>query len=100
VKDALFIFVILFAMGFIVACSKTNAPQIEGGHIFDGKPGTWDPTWQGYSCATPDHTAPKPVAKKKHVKLVCDSKAGCIYVPTDAIIRKNVLVDKKKAVSK
>jgi hypothetical protein len=22
---------------------------------FDGKPGTWDEKWQGYSCVTPDH---------------------------------------------
>lgn len=22
---------------------------------WDGKPGTWDPNWQGYSCVTPDH---------------------------------------------
>jgi len=25
------------------------------GICFDHKPGTWDPEWQGYSCATPDH---------------------------------------------
>jgi hypothetical protein len=22
---------------------------------YDGKPGTWDAAWQGYSCVTPDH---------------------------------------------
>ena len=22
---------------------------------WDGKPSTWDPDWQGFSCATPDH---------------------------------------------
>jgi hypothetical protein len=46
------------------------------------------------------HCLPKPLPKKKHVKLVCDSKAGCIYVPADTIIRNNVLAAKKKAVSK
>jgi hypothetical protein len=26
------------------------------GMCFDGKPATWDPKWQGFSCATPNHT--------------------------------------------
>lgn len=25
------------------------------GPCWDGKSGTWDPAWQGYSCMTPDH---------------------------------------------
>jgi hypothetical protein len=32
---------------------------------FDGKPGTWDSNWQGYSCSTPDHVDAKPPQEPK-----------------------------------
>src|SRR5882724_8267721 len=51
-------------------CSADNPRQLglcgdKPTICFDGKPGTWDPAWLGYSCATTDHTASKPALKKK-----------------------------------
>ena len=31
---------------------------------WDGKPGTWDSSWQGYSCGTPDHKGKGPASKR------------------------------------